>query len=122
MRTAYINKTFAMEIGEHDSLIYSKTNLRTCENCHRHFPTDKLDLHEAYCSRNFRKCTICGLMVDKAQLADHEVNPCLCVARSAHHARLRVLWLDLHGWGTVTAPFRVYSQTRALPLLWQQLS
>lgn len=35
-----------------------------CENCKNLFPTDKIDLHEAYCFRNIKKCPKCDKMID----------------------------------------------------------
>jgi hypothetical protein len=35
-----------------------------CENCQKMCAASKLDLHEAYCRRNIRKCKFCAIMVD----------------------------------------------------------
>ena len=45
-----------------------------CSNCLKHFPVDKIDLHEAYCCRNIRKCTQCSAMIDIKDMEDHIVN------------------------------------------------
>ena len=42
-----------------------------CSNCGLLFPQQKIDLHEAYCCRNFRKCELCGVMIDRHYLQDH---------------------------------------------------
>lgn len=44
-----------------------------CTNCMKPFPTDKIDLHEAYCCRNIRKCTHCSDMVDMKDIDEHIV-------------------------------------------------
>lgn len=64
-----------MEIGGHDSRIYNQEGLANCPNCGRRFPPDKVDLHEAYCVRNFRKCELCGIMIDKNSIEEHKVSP-----------------------------------------------
>lgn len=46
-------------------------NLQPCENCKKMFPESKIDLHEAYCIRNIRKCEHCDEYVDKSEMEDH---------------------------------------------------
>lgn len=41
----HIKKQVNMQIGGHDSLIYSQHGLLNCPNCDRRFPSDKLDIH-----------------------------------------------------------------------------
>ena len=48
--------------------------MKTCSNCERTFAENKIDLHEAYCCRNFRKCEFCGVMIDRNYLSDHQVH------------------------------------------------
>lgn len=35
-------------------------------------PTEKIDLHEAYCRRNVRPCPQCGEFMDKSEIEKHE--------------------------------------------------
>lgn len=44
-----------------------------CTNCHKPFPVDRIDLHEAYCCRNIRKCKHCEKMIDIKDQEQHEV-------------------------------------------------
>jgi hypothetical protein len=45
-----------------------------CSNCHKAFPVDRIDLHEAYCCRNIRKCKNCEKMIDIKDQEQHDVN------------------------------------------------
>lgn len=45
-----------------------------CSNCGNNFPTDKIDLHEAYCARNMRKCQLCGIFIDVRETEQHQVS------------------------------------------------
>ncbi|KRX01717.1 hypothetical protein PPERSA_01587 [Pseudocohnilembus persalinus] len=42
-----------------------------CENCEKYFPESKIDLHEAYCIRNIKKCEQCGEFIDKNEIEEH---------------------------------------------------
>ena len=50
-----------------------ENQIQQCSNCLKHFPSDRIDLHEAYCSRNFRKCEVCSVMIDIHYMEDHNV-------------------------------------------------
>lgn len=49
-----------------------------CTNCHKPFPVDRIDLHEAYCCRNIRKCKHCDKMIDVKDQEQHDVPLSLC--------------------------------------------
>lgn len=44
-----------------------------CSNCNNPFPADRIDLHEAYCCRNIRKCKQCDKMIDIKDQEQHDV-------------------------------------------------
>lgn len=44
-----------------------------CTNCHKIFPVDRIDLHEAYCCRNIRNCKNCEKMIDIKDQEQHDV-------------------------------------------------
>ncbi|KAL4483645.1 hypothetical protein ABPG72_006711 [Tetrahymena utriculariae] len=45
---------------------------KPCENCKQLFPESKVQLHEAYCLRNIRKCPNCEQYVDKREMEEHQ--------------------------------------------------
>ncbi|EWS72616.1 ubiquitin interaction motif protein (macronuclear) [Tetrahymena thermophila SB210] len=45
---------------------------KACENCKQLFPESKVQLHEAYCLRNIRKCPNCEQYVDKREMEEHQ--------------------------------------------------
>lgn len=53
-----------------------------CENCKKVFPVDRIDLHEAYCRRNIRKCKNCEKMIDIKEQEQHDV-PSFLVRKSS---------------------------------------
>jgi hypothetical protein len=50
-----------------------ETETQECTNCHKPFPVDRIDLHEAYCCRNIRKCKSCDKMIDIKDQEQHDV-------------------------------------------------
>lgn len=61
-----------------DEQVESQSDSQQCTNCLKQFPVDKIDLHEAYCCRNIRKCAHCPAMVDIKDMDEHIVNIFLC--------------------------------------------
>lgn len=67
-----------------------------CENCKKVFPVDRIDLHEAYCRRNIRKCKNCEKMIDIKEQEQHDV-PSLLVRKSSttkNNAISVIKWLS----------------------------
>ena len=50
------------------------TGLYTEQYFHLMSKYDKIDLHEAYCCRNIRRCQQCSAMVDIKDMDEHNVN------------------------------------------------
>lgn len=51
----------------------TENSMQTCSNCIKEFPVDKIDLHEAYCCRNIRRCQQCEAMIDIKDMDEHIV-------------------------------------------------
>lgn len=51
----------------------AENEVQACSNCNKEFPFDKIDLHEAYCCRNIRRCQQCEAMIDIKDMDDHIV-------------------------------------------------
>lgn len=51
---------------------YDEEVKKPCDNCKQLFPESKIQLHEAYCLRNIRKCPNCDMFVDKRELEEHK--------------------------------------------------
>ena len=67
-----------------------------CENCKKVFPVDRIDLHEAYCSGNIRKCKNCDKMIDIKEQEQHDV-PSFLVRKSSmtkNNAASATKWLN----------------------------
>ncbi|KAL4462067.1 hypothetical protein ABPG74_000912 [Tetrahymena malaccensis] len=51
---------------------FEEETKKACENCKQLFPESKVQLHEAYCLRNIRKCPNCEQYVDKREMEEHQ--------------------------------------------------
>lgn len=45
------------------------------------FPVDRIDLHEAYCRRNIKKCKVCDQLIDINDQEAHDVSIYVNLAR-----------------------------------------
>lgn len=54
--------------------MFTENSQQSCSNCNKEFPIDKIDLHQAYCCRNIRRCQQCDAMVDIKDMDEHNVN------------------------------------------------
>ena len=43
-----------------------------CSNCDKAIAASKLNLHEAYCARNMKKCDICKEVFPKGEIEEHK--------------------------------------------------
>lgn len=69
----------------------------------KNFPNDKIDLHEAYCCRNIRRCQYCEVMIDIKDMEEHIVIFMLFFRKNCIRRKLvdcviknfsQVSWLD----------------------------
>ncbi|KAF9687426.1 hypothetical protein SADUNF_Sadunf02G0092200 [Salix dunnii] len=54
--------------------VASEGSTSICSHCDRAIPSSNIDLHHAHCSRNLKKCKICGNMVPKKHAEEHFLN------------------------------------------------
>ncbi|KAJ6730232.1 XIAP-ASSOCIATED FACTOR 1-LIKE [Salix viminalis] len=54
--------------------VASEGSTTICSHCDRAIPSSNIDLHYAHCSRNLKKCKICGDMVPKKHAEEHFLN------------------------------------------------
>ena len=69
-----------------------------CSNCRKLFPVDRIDLHEAYCCRNIRKCKQCDQMIDIKDQEQHDVWYIISFRNkimTKSNVRLAIKWLTL---------------------------
>lgn len=65
IKTDFYNKSLIIKPFEYLKVyMQNEQEQRACDNCKNVFPCDKIDLHEAYCFRNIKKCAKCDKMID----------------------------------------------------------